>query len=37
VTVAIAVLKGLVKRDADGQLTLSGEGRAAVGALFKGG
>jgi hypothetical protein len=36
VTIAISVLKGLVERDADGQLALSGEGRAAVGALFKG-
>jgi hypothetical protein len=31
------VLKGLVERDATGQLTLSGEGRAAVRVLFKGG
>ena len=37
VTVAISVLKGLVEREADGRLTLSDEGRAAVGALFKGG
>jgi hypothetical protein len=37
VTVAISVLKGLVERDADGRLTLSGEGRAAVAVLFKGG
>jgi len=36
-TVAVAVLKGLVERDARGWLTLSGEGRAAVGVLFKGG
>jgi hypothetical protein len=36
-TVAISVLKGLVERDALGRLTLSGEGRAAVGVLFKGG
>jgi hypothetical protein len=37
VTVAVSVLKGLVERDAVGPLTLSGEGRAAVGMLFKGG
>jgi hypothetical protein len=37
VTVAVSVLKGLVERDAVGRLTLSGEGRAAVGMLFKGG
>jgi hypothetical protein len=36
-TVAGSVLKGLVERDALGRLTLSGEGRAAVGVLFKGG
>ena len=36
-TVAASVLKGLVERDALGRLTLSGEGRAAVGVLFKGG
>jgi hypothetical protein len=36
-TVAASLLKGLVERDALGRLTLSGEGRAAVGVLFKGG
>jgi hypothetical protein len=36
-TVAATALKGLVERDAGGQLTLSGEGRATVEVLFKAG
>jgi hypothetical protein len=36
-TIAATLLKGLVERDAAGQLTLSGEGRAAVGILLEGG
>jgi len=34
-TVAAMVLRGLVERDAAGQLSLSGEGRAAVEVLLK--
>jgi hypothetical protein len=36
-TVAATALKGLVERDAGGQLTLSGEGLATVEVLFKAG
>jgi hypothetical protein len=36
-TVAATALKGLVERDAGGQLTLSGEGRATVEVLLKAG
>jgi hypothetical protein len=36
-TVAATMLKGLVERNASGQLTLSGEGNSTVGVLLKGG
>jgi hypothetical protein len=36
-TVAATLLKGLVERDGVGRLTLSGEGRAVAGVLFKNG
>jgi hypothetical protein len=36
-TVAAMLLRGLVECDAVGRLTLSGEGRAAVRVLFRGG
>jgi hypothetical protein len=34
-TVTVMVVKGLIERDAAGSLSLTGEGRAALGALLK--